>query len=76
VIHLSKANVTPSPDVEALLGVGHPLSIDISPHPRATLTFQHRFAFTVFTPTNSYVLQAANQKELDDWMKVIITSAE
>ena len=68
IINLTKANITPSPDVEALLGV--------CPFPRIGLADnQHRFAFTIFTPNNSYVLQAPNAKELNDWMRVIITSA-
>ncbi|GMK54644.1 hypothetical protein CspeluHIS016_0112300 [Cutaneotrichosporon spelunceum] len=30
-----------------------------------------RYAFTVYTPTNSYIIQAASQHELDQWCTVI-----
>ena len=46
------------------------------PSPDVEALLGRRFAFTIFTPTNSYVLQAANAKELAEWMRVIITSAE
>nr|XP_019000355.1 kinesin [Kwoniella mangroviensis CBS 8507]OCF63816.1 kinesin [Kwoniella mangroviensis CBS 8507] len=33
-------------------------------------------AFTIFTPTNSYILQAASEKDMRDWIGVISTSSE
>ena len=37
---------------------------------------QHRFAFTIFTPTNSYILRTAHQKEMDEWISVISASCD
>ncbi|WVW80817.1 hypothetical protein I302_102806 [Kwoniella bestiolae CBS 10118] len=56
IINLSKANVTPNPDVEMLLG--------------------RKNAFTIFTPTNSYILQAVSEKDMRDWIGVIGTTSE
>ncbi|KAK8850532.1 hypothetical protein IAR55_004450 [Kwoniella newhampshirensis] len=35
-----------------------------------------RWAFTIFTPTNSYILQAGSEKELREWFSVISASCE
>ncbi|WRT70718.1 uncharacterized protein IL334_007716 [Kwoniella shivajii] len=56
IINLSSSNVTPSPDVESLLG--------------------RKWAFTIFTPTNSYIAQASSEKEMRDWLSVISTTSE
>nr|XP_018259742.1 kinesin [Kwoniella dejecticola CBS 10117]OBR81900.1 kinesin [Kwoniella dejecticola CBS 10117] len=56
IINLSKATVTPSPEVETLLG--------------------RNFAFTVFSSTNSYILQAASEKEMKDWISVISVTCD
>lgn len=44
--------------------------------PEVEMLLKRRWAFTVFTPTNSYILQAASENERKDWMSVISTSAE
>ncbi|KAL7422898.1 hypothetical protein Q5752_002195 [Cryptotrichosporon argae] len=43
--------------------------------PDVEMLLGRRFAFTVFTPTNSYILQAANQKDVDEWVGAIKASA-
>lgn len=53
----------PSPDVEMLLGVSF-IGPDVA-------NIQRRYAFTVYTPTNSYIIQAQGPYELLSWMTVI-----
>ncbi|WVQ85942.1 hypothetical protein IAT38_008110 [Cryptococcus sp. DSM 104549] len=44
--------------------------------PDVEMLLERRFAFTIFTPTNSYILQASSEKEVKEWMSVISTSSE
>lgn len=80
VINLTGSHVITSPEVEMLLKAS-PLTRHRS---RMKIAFcadkekkkkQRRWAFTVFTPTNSYILQAASENERKEWMSVISTSA-
>ncbi|WVO20454.1 uncharacterized protein IAS62_001751 [Cryptococcus decagattii] len=43
--------------------------------PEVEMLLKRRWAFTVFTPTNSYILQAASENERKEWMSVIGTGA-
>lgn len=63
VVNLTGCSVILSPDVEILL--------EVSITGLAKLTVQRRFAFTIFTRSNSYILHAANAKEMSDWVQVI-----
>ncbi|WVQ70657.1 hypothetical protein IAR50_000179 [Cryptococcus sp. DSM 104548] len=44
--------------------------------PEVEMLLERRWAFTVFTSTNSYILQASSEKERKEWMSVIGTSSE
>ncbi|WVR08516.1 hypothetical protein IAU60_005571 [Kwoniella sp. DSM 27419] len=44
--------------------------------PDVQMLLGRRWAFTIFTPTNSYVLQASSEKELREWMSVISATVE
>ncbi|AAW41182.2 kinesin, putative [Cryptococcus deneoformans JEC21] len=48
----------------------------VATSPEVEMLLKRRWAFTVFTPTNSYILQAASENERKDWISVISTSAE
>lgn len=67
IINVAQANVVPSPDVEMLLGVSPAFFL----HLVKADYIQRRYAFTVYTPTNSYIIQAQGPYELTAWMTVI-----
>ncbi|WVO17419.1 hypothetical protein L204_105111 [Cryptococcus depauperatus] len=46
------------------------------PSPEVEMLLGRSWAFTLFTSTNSYILQAGSEKERREWMSVISTSAE
>lgn len=48
----------------------------VAQSPDVEMLLGHRFAFTIFTPTNSYILRTVNQKEMDEWMSVISASCD
>ncbi|ODN82908.1 hypothetical protein L202_01159 [Cryptococcus amylolentus CBS 6039] len=47
----------------------------VTTSPEVEMLLERRWAFTVFTSTNSYILQASSEKERKEWMSVIGTSA-
>lgn len=77
VINLTGSHVVTSPEVEMLLKASPLLAEDWSffALTRKIKIKQRRWAFTVFTPTNSYILQAASENERKEWMSVIGTGA-
>ena len=64
VIHLDGVNIEVNPEMEALLGVGLPMSFCTS---SADSHVQKKFTFTLFTSSNSYALAAPSLKELQAW---------
>ena len=64
VISLTGVNVESNPEMEALLGVGLPMSFYTS---SADSHVQKKFTFTLFTSSNSYALAAPSLKELQAW---------
>ncbi|RXK41996.1 kinesin [Tremella mesenterica] len=48
----------------------------VAPSPDVEILLGHKFAFTIFTPTNSYIVRTATQQDMNSWMSVISTSAE
>ncbi|WWD20715.1 hypothetical protein CI109_105191 [Kwoniella shandongensis] len=48
----------------------------VAASPDVEMLLNRRWAFTIFTPTNSFILQASSDKNLKDWMSVISTSCE
>ncbi|WWD07311.1 hypothetical protein V865_005409 [Kwoniella europaea PYCC6329] len=49
---------------------------NVTQSPDVELLLGRKNAFTIFTPTNSYILQAASEKDMRDWIGVISTSSE
>lgn len=79
VINLTGSHVITSPEVEMLLKAslaqGENQNWFLCADKGEQKKKQRRWAFTVFTPTNSYILQAASENERKEWMSVISTSA-
>nr|XP_019007917.1 kinesin [Kwoniella pini CBS 10737]OCF46698.1 kinesin [Kwoniella pini CBS 10737] len=48
----------------------------VSTSPEVGTLLGRKFAFTIFTPTNSYILQAGSEKELKEWISVIKTTCD
>ncbi|WVQ95660.1 hypothetical protein IAU59_002758 [Kwoniella sp. CBS 9459] len=44
--------------------------------PDVELLLERKWAFTIFTPTNSYILQASSEKDLKEWVSVISATCE
>ncbi|OCF33654.1 kinesin [Kwoniella heveanensis BCC8398] len=48
----------------------------VTTSPDVELLLERKWAFTIFTPTNSYILQASSEKEMKEWISVIGATCE
>ncbi|WVF68191.1 hypothetical protein IAT40_002956 [Kwoniella sp. CBS 6097] len=48
----------------------------VTTSPDVELLLERKWAFTIFTPTNSYILQASSEKEMKEWISVISATCE